>query len=224
MKFTEAPSLLPLGNLRGSSLRATMVKLVQVFWLWDLAGASACRGSIPKKFGRVGPWSMGSAARRNVGSGFESHPWARVSRRNESSILTLPEYQIGDLVLYYQNCTGGRAHKLDSLWVGPCEVIFKKGVEYTVKPLSSGRPFARVHSKFLHKYQLPVSNLEGGDVVNCAINAILIWPSNIDSCKDLAGLAFKFGNSLPSANGSGSISTHSRLLYLSVIYPGMTSS
>ncbi|KAJ9052622.1 hypothetical protein DSO57_1032397 [Entomophthora muscae] len=44
------------------------------------------------------------------------------------------------------------------------------------------------------------------------------------SCKDLAGFAFKFGNSLPSTNGSGSISTHSGLLYLSVIDPGMTSS
>ncbi|KAJ9067102.1 hypothetical protein DSO57_1003015 [Entomophthora muscae] len=48
-------------------------------------------------------------------------------------------------------------------------------------------------------------------VVNCAINAILIWPSNNDSCKDLAGFAFKFGNPLPSANRSGSISTHSGL-------------
>ncbi|KAJ9089568.1 hypothetical protein DSO57_1011623 [Entomophthora muscae] len=43
----------------------------------------------------------------------------------------LSEYQIGDLVLYYQNHIDGRAHKLDFLWVGPCEVIFKKGVEYT---------------------------------------------------------------------------------------------
>ncbi|KAJ9089113.1 hypothetical protein DSO57_1016209 [Entomophthora muscae] len=43
-------------------------------------------------------------------------------------------------------------------------------------------------------------------------------------CKDLAGFAFDFGNSLPSENGSGSISTHSGLLYLSVIDPGMNSS
>ncbi|KAJ9049720.1 hypothetical protein DSO57_1021614 [Entomophthora muscae] len=43
-------------------------------------------------------------------------------------------------------------------------------------------------------------------------------------CKDLTGFAFEFGNSLPSANGSGSISTHSRSLYLSVVDPGMTSS
>ncbi|KAJ9078607.1 hypothetical protein DSO57_1005173 [Entomophthora muscae] len=61
-------------------------------------------------------------------------------------------------------------------------------------------------------------------VVNCAINAILIWPLNIDSCKDLAGFAFEFGNFLPSLNGSGSISTHSGLLYLSVVDPGMASS
>ncbi|KAJ9048940.1 hypothetical protein DSO57_1029638 [Entomophthora muscae] len=61
-------------------------------------------------------------------------------------------------------------------------------------------------------------------VVNCAINAILIYPLNIVCCKDLTGFAFKFGNSLPSANVSGSISTHSGLLYLSVVDPGMTSS
>ncbi|KAJ9056122.1 hypothetical protein DSO57_1036337 [Entomophthora muscae] len=59
-------------------------------------------------------------------------------------------------------------------------------------------------------------------VRNCAINAILIWPSNIDSCKDLTGFAFEFGNSFPSANGSGPIFTHSRLSYLSVVDPGMT--
>ncbi|KAJ9064119.1 hypothetical protein DSO57_1033722 [Entomophthora muscae] len=44
------------------------------------------------------------------------------------------------------------------------------------------------------------------------------------SCKDLTGFAFEFRNSLPSAKGSGSISTHSKLLYLSVVDPGMTSS
>ncbi|KAJ9067799.1 hypothetical protein DSO57_1035461 [Entomophthora muscae] len=43
-------------------------------------------------------------------------------------------------------------------------------------------------------------------------------------CKDLTDFAFKFGNSLPSANESGLISTHSGLLYLSVVDPGMTSS
>ncbi|KAJ9078991.1 hypothetical protein DSO57_1001204 [Entomophthora muscae] len=79
MKFTEAPSLLPLGNLRGFSLGATMVELVQVFWLRDLAGASACKGLIPKKTW-AGPWSMGPAAHRDVGSGFKSHPWAQVSQ------------------------------------------------------------------------------------------------------------------------------------------------
>ncbi|KAJ9087431.1 hypothetical protein DSO57_1033434 [Entomophthora muscae] len=88
MKFTEATSLLPLGNSRGSSLGATMVELIQVLWLWDLAGASACRGSIPKKRGQAGPWSMGPAAFRNVGSGFESHPWAQIPRCNELPILT----------------------------------------------------------------------------------------------------------------------------------------
>ncbi|KAJ9085821.1 hypothetical protein DSO57_1010161 [Entomophthora muscae] len=68
------------------------------------------------------------------------------------------------------------------------------------------------------------NNLIKRGVVNRAINAILICPLNIDSCKDLPGFAFEFGNSLPSANGSGSISTHSRLLYLFVVDPGMTSS
>ncbi|KAJ9056665.1 hypothetical protein DSO57_1030629 [Entomophthora muscae] len=61
-------------------------------------------------------------------------------------------------------------------------------------------------------------------VGNCTINAILIWPSNIDSCKDLTGFAFKFGNSLPSVNGSEPISIHSGLSFLSVNDPGMNSS
>ncbi|KAJ9088872.1 hypothetical protein DSO57_1018707 [Entomophthora muscae] len=99
---------------------------------------------------------------------------------SNASRAPLPEYQVGDLVLYYQNSTGGCAHKLDSLWVGPCEVTYKKGVNYTVKLLSSGCSFACFHSKFLRKYQLPGSNLEGGDIISCAINAILIWPLNND--------------------------------------------
>ncbi|KAJ9058142.1 hypothetical protein DSO57_1015368 [Entomophthora muscae] len=49
-------------------------------------------------------------------------------------------------------------------------------------------------------------------------------PSNIDICEDLVGFAFNFGNFLPSANGYGSISTYSRLSYLSLTDPGMTSS
>ncbi|KAJ9079197.1 hypothetical protein DSO57_1037923 [Entomophthora muscae] len=87
----------------------------------------------------------------------------------------LPELQVSDLVIYHQNCIGGGAHKLDSLWVGPCEVTYKKGVEYIIKLLFSGQPFSQVHSKFFLKYQLPVANLEGGDVRNCAVCAILIW-------------------------------------------------
>ncbi|KAJ9054640.1 hypothetical protein DSO57_1012070 [Entomophthora muscae] len=140
----------------------------------------------------------------------------KLSLSNAARAL-LHKYQIDDLVLYYQNCTGGRAHKLDSLWVGPCKVTFKKGVEYTVKLLSSRRPFARVHSKFLCKYQSPVSNLEGVNVVNCAINAISIWPLNNDDFKDLTGFAFKFGNSLPSVNGSVPISTHFRNIIPSLV-------
>ncbi|KAJ9078347.1 hypothetical protein DSO57_1007384 [Entomophthora muscae] len=62
------------------------------------------------------------------------------------------------------------------------------------------------------------------DVRNHTINAISIWPSNNDSCKDLTGFAFKFGHFLFSVNGPGSISTHSGFSYLSVNDPGMTSS
>ncbi|KAJ9065737.1 hypothetical protein DSO57_1016478 [Entomophthora muscae] len=62
-----------------------------------------------------------------------------------------------------------------------------------------------------------------GDVVNYAINAILIWPLNNDMCKYLIGFAFNFGDSLPSANGSGSISTHYGILHLPLSDPGMTS-
>ncbi|KAJ9085650.1 hypothetical protein DSO57_1011799 [Entomophthora muscae] len=60
-------------------------------------------------------------------------------------------------------------------------------------------------------------------VVNCAINAIFIWPLNSDMCKDLVGFAFGFGFSLPSLNGSDPISTHSRIPYLPFSGPGMTS-
>ncbi|KAJ9089935.1 hypothetical protein DSO57_1008033 [Entomophthora muscae] len=123
----------------------------------------------------------------------------------------------------YQNFTGGRAYKLESLWVGPCEVIFKKSIEYTLKLLSSGCPFARVHSKFLHIYQLTVLNLEGGDVGNYTINAILIRPLKSDICKDLVGFAFDFRNSLPSVNESVPMSTHPRLPYQPSTNPGMTS-
>ncbi|KAJ9086829.1 hypothetical protein DSO57_1039511 [Entomophthora muscae] len=38
---------------------------------------------------RAGPWSMGPAARRNVGSGFKSHPWAQVPQGKEAPIIGL---------------------------------------------------------------------------------------------------------------------------------------
>ncbi|KAJ9048838.1 hypothetical protein DSO57_1030732 [Entomophthora muscae] len=57
-------------------------------------------------------------------------------------------------------------------------------------------------------------------VVCSKSKAVIKWRS----CKDLTGFAFEFRNSLPSANWSGSISTHSGLSYLSVVDPGMTSS
>ncbi|KAJ9080174.1 hypothetical protein DSO57_1027875 [Entomophthora muscae] len=40
-------------------------------------------------------------------------------------------FQLGDQVLYYQNCVGGCAHKLDFLRVGLLTVTFKCGSEYT---------------------------------------------------------------------------------------------
>ena len=88
----------------------------------------------------------------------------------------LPEFSIGDHVLYYQHRIWGRAHKLDTLWVRPLEVTFKQGSEYTVKLLSSGRLFSCVHAKFLRKYYPPKANLEGGNVVNTAIHTVSISP------------------------------------------------
>lgn len=64
----------------------------------------------------------------------------------------LPEFDVGGRVLYYQHGVGGHTHKLDSLWIGPLEVTFKRGSEYTVKLLSNDHPFAQVHAKFLCKY------------------------------------------------------------------------
>ncbi|KAJ9079092.1 hypothetical protein DSO57_1039096 [Entomophthora muscae] len=89
MKFTEELSLTPLGNLRSSSLDAILIEPALAFWLQDLAGASACGGSISEKRRQMGSQSMGPAACRNPGSGFESRPWAWVFRGNELSILTM---------------------------------------------------------------------------------------------------------------------------------------
>ncbi|KAJ9051901.1 hypothetical protein DSO57_1039431, partial [Entomophthora muscae] len=79
---------------------------------------------------------------------------------SNSRCAPLPVFQVGDMVLYYQHQVGGRAHKSDSLWIGPLKVPSKRDSEYTVKLLSTERPFARVHAKFLHKYT-PKANLEG---------------------------------------------------------------
>ncbi|KAJ9071572.1 hypothetical protein DSO57_1035657 [Entomophthora muscae] len=81
--------------------------------------------------------------------------------------------------------------------------------------------FAHVYSKFLRKYQLPVSNLEGGYVGNCTINAISIWPLNSDMCKDLVSFTFDFGYSLPFLNELTSMSTHSGLPYHLLTDPGI---
>ncbi|KAJ9049435.1 hypothetical protein DSO57_1024563 [Entomophthora muscae] len=93
MKFTGAPSLPPLGNSRNSSLGAIIIEPVLVFWIWDLAGASACGGSISEKHGQADSQSMGPAARRNLGSGFKSCPWAQVLRAHtvdERFVLAYP--------------------------------------------------------------------------------------------------------------------------------------
>ncbi|KAJ9053627.1 hypothetical protein DSO57_1022533 [Entomophthora muscae] len=93
---------------------------------------------------------------------------------SDSRHAPLPVFQVGDMVLYYQHQVGGRAHKSDSLWIGPLEVLLKRGAEYTVKLLSTERPFARVHAKFLNKYT-PKANLEGGNVGNPDTHALWIW-------------------------------------------------
>ncbi|KAJ9055285.1 hypothetical protein DSO57_1005391 [Entomophthora muscae] len=88
MKFTEELSLPSLGFLRSSSSGTTIVKPVLVFQNQDLAGSSACKGSVSGKRRRASPWSMGLAACKNTGSGFESYSWVQVSREKELSILT----------------------------------------------------------------------------------------------------------------------------------------
>ena len=76
----------------------------------------------------------------------------------------LPQFQLGDLVWLYQNRVGGRAHKFESLWVGPFEVNFRRGSEYSIKELSTRRPVAYVHARFLKPFSPHVPNLEGGSV------------------------------------------------------------
>ena len=54
--------------------------------------------------------------------------------------------------------------------------------------LSSGRPIARVHAKFLRKYTPPEANLEGGNVVNPELNALKIgspWLIDFDTNSEL---------------------------------------
>ncbi|KAJ9083611.1 hypothetical protein DSO57_1032962 [Entomophthora muscae] len=55
---------------------------------------------------------------------------------NNSGRSPLPEFDVGNHVLYYQHRVGRCAYKLDTLWVGPLEVTFKRGSKYTVKLLS----------------------------------------------------------------------------------------
>ena len=111
-----------------------------------------------------------------------------------SSRSPVPEFKIGDLVLYYQNRVGGRAHKLDSLWIGPFEVTFRRGPEYSIKLLSSGRPLSRIHAKFLKLYTPPESNLEGGHVGNSTFTGDSIRLVNGIPADDsyFAPLAFRF--------------------------------
>ncbi|KAJ9074260.1 hypothetical protein DSO57_1008246 [Entomophthora muscae] len=53
----------------------------------------------------MGPWSMDPAARMDVGSGFESHPWAQVPWGNGLSILT----NIFDVTSSQAKFNGGKA-------------------------------------------------------------------------------------------------------------------
>ncbi|KAJ9068497.1 hypothetical protein DSO57_1028091 [Entomophthora muscae] len=69
--------------------------------------------------------------------------WALELAPSKVGQAPLPEFQVGDLVIDYWHRVGGRAHKVDSLWIGPLEVTFKRAAEYTVKPLLTGCPLAR---------------------------------------------------------------------------------
>ncbi|KAJ9082360.1 hypothetical protein DSO57_1005225 [Entomophthora muscae] len=54
----------------------------------------------------------------------------------------LPEFQVGEMVLYNQHQLRESAHILDCLWIGPLKLTFKRGVEYIVKLLFTGHPFS----------------------------------------------------------------------------------
>ena len=117
----------------------------------------------------------------------------------------LPVFEVGDLVLYYQNRVGGRAHKLDSLWIGPFEVTFKRGHEYAIKLLASGRLLARIHAKFLKPYYPPMTNLEGGSVGNTTNESDLIRQESDTNGSSETILMLKYTGSMSSAQ-----STHSK--------------
>ncbi|KAJ9072359.1 hypothetical protein DSO57_1028404 [Entomophthora muscae] len=59
---------------------------------------------------------------------------------NNTGRSPLPEFNVCNHVLYYQHRVGGCAQKLDSLWIGPLEVTFKRGSKYTVKLPSGIQP------------------------------------------------------------------------------------
>ncbi|KAJ9089150.1 hypothetical protein DSO57_1015865 [Entomophthora muscae] len=96
--------------------------------------------------------------------------------------------------------------------------VIEPGVAIASQQLAT----APLRPLFLPAY-FPFLNPVEEVVRNFAINAILIWPLNNDICKDLVGFTFNFGNSLPSINGSVSMTTHSRLPYQPSTDPGMTS-
>ena len=93
----------------------------------------------------------------------------------------LPQFQLGNLVWFYQSRVGGRAHKFNSLWVGPFEVTFCQGSEYLIKELSSSCPLACVYARFLKLFSPPVSNLGEGSVGFLPIAKGLINHSGVNA-------------------------------------------
>lgn len=68
----------------------------------------------------------------------------------------LPDFEVGEKVLYYDQHGFGRRNKLEFIWTGPFEVIAKTSYDaYTLKNLADGRVANCVFAKFLRKYLEP---------------------------------------------------------------------
>lgn len=90
---------------------------------------------------------------------------SKVSDLNQDQRPDLSTFELGDLVLYYQGHNRGQADKLELLWIGPFDVLFKCQSKYTIKYLKSRQLLSLVHRKFLKRYWSPESNLEESSVV-----------------------------------------------------------